>query len=54
MEIPEIISQESVLPNLKVTSKKQALHELSKRVGKLYGQEERKVRGERGREGAAD
>ena len=43
MEITEIISQESVLPNLKVTSKKQALQELSKRVGKIYGLEERKV-----------
>ena len=43
MEITEIISQESVLPNLKVTSKKQALQELSKRVGKIYELEDRKV-----------
>ena len=43
MEIAEILSQESVLPNLKVTSKKQALQELSKRVAKIYNLEEREV-----------
>ena len=32
MEISDLLTQESVLSNLKVTSKKQALQELSKRV----------------------
>ena len=41
MEISDLISPESVVANLKVTSKKQALQELSKKIGALVGQEER-------------
>ena len=43
MDIAEILSQECVLANLKVTSKKQALQELSKRVSKIYDLKERAV-----------
>ena len=43
MEILEIISPESVVANLKVTSKKQALQELSKKIAELIGQDERKI-----------
>ena len=43
MEIAELLTHESVLPNLKVTSKKQALQELSKRVAKNYDLAEREV-----------
>ena len=43
MEIAELLTHESVLPNLKVTSKKQALQELSKRVAKNYNLAEREV-----------
>jgi len=43
MEITELLTHESVLPNLKVTSKKQALQELSKRVAKNYNLAEREV-----------
>ena len=43
MEIADLLAPESVLPNLKVTSKKQALQELSKRVSKNYGLAERDV-----------
>ncbi len=41
MEIAELLTHESVLPNLKVTSKKQALQELSKRVAKNYNLREK-------------
>ena len=37
MEIADLLTPESILPNLKVTSKKQALQELSKRVSKKNG-----------------
>ncbi len=43
MEIIEIITPESVVANLKVTSKKQALQELSKKIAELVGQDERKI-----------
>ena len=43
MEIADLLTPESVLPNLKVTSKKQALQELSKRVSENYGLAERDV-----------
>ena len=43
MEILEIITPESVVANLKVTSKKQALQELSKKIAELIGQDERKI-----------
>ncbi|MAF49908.1 MAG: PTS IIA-like nitrogen regulatory protein PtsN [Rhodospirillales bacterium] len=41
MEIRDLIKPESVIPNLKVTSKKQALQELSKKIGALLDEEER-------------
>ena len=43
MEITELLTHKSVLPNLKVTSKKQALQELSKRVAKDYNLADREV-----------
>ncbi len=43
MEIAELITPESVIPNLKVTSKKQALQELAKRAATLFDIGEREV-----------
>ncbi len=43
MEIAELITPESVIPNLKVTSKKQALQELAKRAATLFDIDERQV-----------
>ena len=43
MEISDFLSPDAVIPNLKVTSKKQALQELSRRIAELTGQEEREV-----------
>ena len=43
MELSDLIAQESVVPNLRVTSKKQALQELAKRAAELTGQPERAV-----------
>ena len=43
MEIADLLTPESVLPNLKVTSKKQTLQELSKRVAENYNLAERDV-----------
>ena len=43
MEIIDLINPESVIANLKVTSKKQALQELSKKMGALVDQEERVI-----------
>ena len=43
MEIAEFITPESVIPNLKVTSKKQALQELAKRAATLFDIGEREV-----------
>ena len=43
MEIAELITPESVIPNLKVTSKKQALQELAKRAAALFDIDERQV-----------
>ncbi len=43
MEIAELITPESVIPNLKVTSKKQALQELAKRAAALFDIGERQV-----------
>ena len=37
MEIADLLTPECVLPNLKVTSKKQALQELAKRISQNYG-----------------
>lgn len=43
MQISDILSPESVVSNLKVTSKKQALQELSKRISDLAELEDRDV-----------
>lgn len=43
MEISDLITMESVEANLRVTSKKQALQELSKRAAELTGQHERAI-----------
>jgi PTS system nitrogen regulatory IIA component len=43
MEISDFLSPDAVIPNLKVTSKKQALQELSRRIAELTGQAEREV-----------
>jgi len=43
MEISDLISVESVEANLRVTSKKQALQELSKRAADITGQHERGI-----------
>jgi PTS system nitrogen regulatory IIA component len=43
MEIDELISPQGVIANLRVTSKKQALQELSKRAAELIGQPERAI-----------
>ena len=43
MEIADLLTPESVLPNLKVTSKKQALQELSKRFAENYKLADRDV-----------
>jgi PTS system nitrogen regulatory IIA component len=43
MQISDILSPESVVSNLKVTSKKQALQELSKRIADLAELEDRDV-----------
>ena len=43
MEIAEMISPSGVIPNLRVTSKKQALQELAKKAAELTGQPERAI-----------
>ncbi len=43
MELSDLIAPESVVPSLRVTSKKQALQELAKRAAELTGQPERAV-----------
>ncbi|MCK5574752.1 MAG: PTS sugar transporter subunit IIA, partial [Sphingomonadales bacterium] len=43
MEISDLISVESVEANLRATSKKQALQELSKRAADITGQHERGI-----------
>jgi PTS system nitrogen regulatory IIA component len=43
MEIRDLITLESVIPDLKATSKKQALQELAKRAARIVGREERGV-----------
>ncbi len=43
MEIIDLISPESVVPNLRATSKKQALQELARRAADLVGLPERTV-----------
>ena len=41
MEITDLIEPESVIANLRVTSKKQALQELAQRAAAITGQDER-------------
>ena len=41
MDISDLIVPESVIANLRVTSKKQALQELAKKAAELTGQPER-------------
>ncbi|WP_422368992.1 PTS IIA-like nitrogen regulatory protein PtsN [Pelagibius sp.] len=43
MELSDLIAPESVVPSLRVTSKKQALQELAKKAAELTGQPERAV-----------
>lgn len=43
MEIDDLITPEGVVASLRVTSKKQALQELSKRAAELTGQQERAI-----------
>jgi nitrogen PTS system EIIA component len=43
MDIHDLITLESVLPRLRVTSKKQALQELSKRAAELTGLPDRQI-----------
>jgi nitrogen PTS system EIIA component len=43
MEILDLLAPEGVLPNLRVSSKKQALQELARRAGALTGLAERKI-----------
>ena len=43
MEIVDLITPESVVPNLKVTSKKHALQEISKRMAESYNLTEREI-----------
>lgn len=43
MEIADILIPEGVLPHLKVTSKKQALQELSRRAADVTGLEQREI-----------
>lgn len=43
MDISDLINPESIVANLRVTSKKQALQELAKRAAELTGQPERSI-----------
>lgn len=43
MELIELIDSDSIVANLRVTSKKQALQDLSRRAGEITGVDERKV-----------
>ncbi|MEN8197312.1 MAG: PTS sugar transporter subunit IIA, partial [Pseudomonadota bacterium] len=43
MEIVDLLTPDDVIPDLKATSKKQALQELAKRAAKGSGQQERAV-----------
>ena len=43
MEVSELLTVESVIADLRVTSKKQALQELSKYAADICGQEERVI-----------
>ena len=43
MELTDLLKPESVIANLKATSKKQALQELSKRIAEIIDQDERDI-----------
>lgn len=43
MELIELIDSDSIVANLRVTSKKQALQDLARRAGEITGVDERKV-----------
>ncbi len=43
MEIADLLSPQGVIANLRVSSKKQALHDLAKRAAELSGQDERAI-----------
>ena len=43
MEVADLLSPEGVIPNLRVTSKKQALQELARRAAELSGASERAI-----------
>jgi PTS system nitrogen regulatory IIA component len=43
MEITDLISPAAVIPNLRATSKKQALQDLAKRAAEITGQQERAI-----------
>ena len=45
MELTDLLKPESVIANLKATSKKQALQELSKRIAEIIDQDERDIFG---------
>ena len=45
MEIADLITTESVIPNLRATSKKQALQDLAKRASEITGVHERAIFG---------
>ena len=43
MEITDLVTPECVVPDLKVTSKKQAIHELARKAADLTGEHERAI-----------
>ncbi|MBI3452100.1 MAG: PTS sugar transporter subunit IIA, partial [Rhodospirillales bacterium] len=43
MEISDLITPESVIANLRVTSKKQALQELARKAAEVTGEHERAI-----------
>lgn len=43
MEISDLLSESSIIANLRVTSKKQAMQELSKKASEVCGQHERAI-----------
>ncbi len=43
MEITDLVTPESVIQNLKVTSKKQAIHDLARKAADVCGQHERAI-----------
>lgn len=43
MEITDLVTPESVIPDLKVTSKKQAIHDLARKAADVTGEHERAI-----------